>query len=340
MSPKVFIIILNWNGLQDTLECLDSIRRCSYKNYHVLVVDNGSTDDSVSSIKSECPWVTIIQNAHNLGFTGGNNVGIRYAFERDADYVWLLNNDTVVELDTLSKLVGTAETDSSIGMISPVIKFYDDTSMIQNCGGLIDWENQKLSGSKSIAESAQWLENAPDRIWLWGTALLIKAKTIADIGLLDENIFAYWEDTDYSVRAIRAGYFNVVEFSTQIYHKTTIPMPGVTLRSPHYFYYMVRNEYYFWMKHARGTMKLKFIKNYFGNVVYRAAPAINQDISDCVRACFLGARDGVLGVCGPWNKDAPVSMSIKLLIRLFSWHPYFWAPLLKLDFAEILRNIR
>lgn len=103
--PKVYVIILNWNGLEDTLECLGSVFQMDYQNFEVLVVDNGSKDNSINFIKTKYPQVVLIENKENLGYTGGNNIGMRYALNNGADYVWLVNNDTVVMVDTLSKLI-------------------------------------------------------------------------------------------------------------------------------------------------------------------------------------------------------------------------------------------
>ena len=111
--PLIYIIILNWNGLQDTLECLGSILKMDYPNFRVVVVDNNSTDNSVDIIRKAHPQVSLIENKENLGYTGGNNTAMRYAMQHSADYVWLLNNDTTVEADTLSKLVFAAEESST-----------------------------------------------------------------------------------------------------------------------------------------------------------------------------------------------------------------------------------
>lgn len=107
--PKVFIIIVNWNGLKDTLECLQSVFKQDYPNFEVIMVDNGSKDNSVQVIRNAYPQIILIENKENLGYTGGNNVGMHYAVNSGSDYVWLLNNDTVVEPDTLSKLVAAAK---------------------------------------------------------------------------------------------------------------------------------------------------------------------------------------------------------------------------------------
>src|ERR1039457_4136566 len=165
--PKVFIIVLNWNGLKDTLECLDSVFKLEYPNFEVIVVDNASTDNSVEVIREKFQQVILIENKENLGFTGGNNTGIRHALQLGTDYFWLLNNDTVLEPDTLSRIVVTADNDSTIGMISPVVHYHEDPLVIQNCGCYIDWESQKLINTASPAESEIWQTQMPDRIWLW-----------------------------------------------------------------------------------------------------------------------------------------------------------------------------
>ncbi len=104
-EPKIFIIILNWNGKNDTLECLDSAREIDFENYEIVVVDNGSEDDSVQAIRSKYKDVIIIENGANLGFAEGNNVGIEYALLHEADYIFLLNNDTVVDPGVIRNLL-------------------------------------------------------------------------------------------------------------------------------------------------------------------------------------------------------------------------------------------
>ena len=338
-TPLITIIILNWNSLDITLECIKSVFGLNYHNFNVVVVDNGSSDDSAAIIRSRYPQTIVLENSENLGFTGGNNTGIRHALHLDADYVWLLNNDTVVESDTLSRIVATAESDSTIGMVSPVMYFYEEPSIIQNCGCYIDWKDQKLINTTSPVESEFWQMQMPDRIWLWGTALLIKKTVINDIGLLDNNLFAYWEDTDFSVRVLRAGYRNVVDLSAKIFHRTPVPKFGVIRRSPHYFYYMARNEYYFWMKYLRGINKLNFLRNYIGNVIFQAAPSLQINNSECAVACFSGARDAVCGVTGRWIKDTATPRWLKVAMTLFSWHPHFWSVLVKGDLSGVLRDI-
>jgi len=134
MLPKVFIIILNWDNWTDTKDCLKSLENNGYPNYEVVVVDNGSTE----KFEISDPKIKVIYNKENLGFSGGNNVGIKYALDNNADYVLLLNNDTIVNHNFLNKLVEIAEKDNKIGMVGPKI-YFPDSKKIWFAGGQINW---------------------------------------------------------------------------------------------------------------------------------------------------------------------------------------------------------
>src|SRR4030042_6421634 len=139
---KVFLVILNWNGYKDTIECLESVSKVEPENYelHVVVIDNASTDNSVDKImnfKTDKLEFNILTNKKNLGFAGGNNVGIKYSLEKGADYILLLNNDTTVQPDFLEILVYKFETDNQVGIIAPRINYYDEPEKIWSDGGKI-----------------------------------------------------------------------------------------------------------------------------------------------------------------------------------------------------------
>ena len=123
-QPLVSIILLNWHGWRDTIACLDSLVSQDYNDYRVLVVDNGSTDDSVARIRAAHPEIPIMETGRNLGFSGGCNVGVRRALEDGADYVWLLNNDTTVDPQALSAMVAVAEADPRVGAVGSVLYGY------------------------------------------------------------------------------------------------------------------------------------------------------------------------------------------------------------------------
>src|SRR5436309_4726879 len=139
-APKVHIIILNWNGRADTLECLASVQRINFPDFETVVVDNGSTDGSEEAIRAAFPDITFIQTGENLGFAEGNNVGIRHAIECGADYVFVLNNDTTVDPNILAALVAEAEKNPNAAILGPKIYFYDRSDVINSAGGSINYE--------------------------------------------------------------------------------------------------------------------------------------------------------------------------------------------------------
>ena len=138
-NPKIITILINWNQEEDTTECLYSLRESNYKNNKVVVVDNGSIDGSIDVIKKKFPEATVIKNGKNLGFSGGNNVGIKYAMKERPDYIFLLNNDTIIDKDMLNKLVEAVGKDEGIGIASTSIYFYDRPEKMQSVGAKIDF---------------------------------------------------------------------------------------------------------------------------------------------------------------------------------------------------------
>src|SRR6185437_6497170 len=134
-KPKVSIIVLTWNSYEITRDCLLSLRKVDYPNFEVVLVDNGSADSSPETLAREFPEVTLIRNPKNLGFTGGNNVGMRNVLSRGTDYVLLLNNDTVVAPDFLAELVEVAESNPRIGVLNPKIYYFEPSDVIWYGGG-------------------------------------------------------------------------------------------------------------------------------------------------------------------------------------------------------------
>ena len=321
-KPKVFVSILSWNGCDDLLHCLENLFLSDYENFEVLVVDNGSTDQSVETVKSRYPHIKIIQNTTNLGFTGGNNVGMKYATDNGADYVFLLNDDAIVMGDTLSKLVSCSESDKTIGLASPIV--YTVDGKIQFCGSLLDLNETKIHSKISYEHDGSSNKNGLIDC-LWGTALLIKKELIQAIGLLDDRFFAYFEDTDYSVRSHASGFKNIIATEAKVIHKNTTLQAE---RPPHYHYLYIRNKYMFFMKyHEHGTFSyFRFIRLYVSEVLYLAGNLRDRDLQNCVDACLTGFWDAISGTSGPPGKNSSVPAWVKKIIL---WHPYFIANILK-----------
>lgn len=240
--PRVAIIVLNWNRRADTVACLESLRALTYPDYEVVVVDNHSSDGSAAAVRQRFPDVTLIENAENLGYTGGNNAGLRHALEQRADYALLLNNDTVVDPGCLSALVAVAEADPAVGMVGPLIYYFDQPTVIWSAGGAIDWRRGTTwMVGLDEPDDGQW--DAPRPVdFITGCALLVKAETMRQIGLLDERFFAYYEDTEWCVRAARAGYRLFLVPAAKVWHKISPIRQAV---SPAVHYYMTRNRLLF-----------------------------------------------------------------------------------------------
>jgi GT2 family glycosyltransferase len=252
MTPQVIVIVLNWNGLSDTLECLTSLASLDYPAHEVVVVDNGSTDDSVETIRARFPQVTLIQNGANLGFAEGNNVGLRYALERAADYVLLLNNDTIVDPGFLTELVAVAEARPEIGVASPLIFYYDATDEIWTAGAAINWANGATRRLRA-GETARQGEPAFGVDFVSGCALLVKREVVEKTGLLDPDYYLYYEETDWCVRVHKQGYRIVCVPQAKIWHKVSRSLGA---SSPLTSYYMTRNALLLLRKHLTGSRRL------------------------------------------------------------------------------------
>jgi len=220
MKDLVYIIILNYNNWPDTLKCLQSIKKIDYPNYKIILVDNNSAQ------KAEIfdPDIYIIYNSKNLGFAGGNNIGIKYALENKADYILLLNNDTIVSKDFLTKLVKEANRDLRIGILGPKIYFVDQPKKIWFLGGKFSWFKTRWTKGRGHLgydiEVPQDFEKKPQKVdFITGCALLIKRQVIEKIGLLPEDYFFYYEDVDWCLSARKAGFFCEVVPKAEIWHK-------------------------------------------------------------------------------------------------------------------------
>jgi GT2 family glycosyltransferase len=224
--PLVYVIVLSWNGKNDTLECLASLQQLTYQNARIVVVDNASCDGTVDAIHLAFPNAELIVNASNLRFAEGNNVGIRWSLERRAEYVLLLNNDTVVDPEFLSHLVEAAENKEQIGIAGPKIYYFDDQKRIWFAGGLIKWWRGRVThiGIREVDNGRYDTTTVVD--YITGCCMLIKRNVIETIGMLDEQYYIYGEDVDLCIRASRSGYKSVYVPSSRVWHKLSASTKG------------------------------------------------------------------------------------------------------------------
>ncbi|PRX35677.1 hypothetical protein BX659_101171 [Orenia metallireducens] len=284
-QPLIYIIILNYNGWQDTIECLESLQQITYSNYKVVIVDNNSTDKSIFKIKDWCNGIleinsefinynkrlkpvnyieydklaaenggeeskekqiekidshrklVIINSGKNLGFAGGNNIGINYALKNNADYIMLLNNDTVVDNKFVEPLIDSFKNETKIGIVGGKIYYYDNSQEIAFAGGKMSL----IKGSGYHFHDNRF-KNSTEVSFLTGCLWLINSNIFKEIGLIDENYFLYLEDTDFCYQVQKAGYKLIYNPDSVIYHKegkTTGKLSSLSL------YYSSRNRPYF-----------------------------------------------------------------------------------------------
>lgn len=198
-QPTVFIVVLNFNG-KDTLNgCLSSLYQSDYPEFEVVVVDNDSKDGSFEQAKQFFSRAHFIKNDANFGFAKGNNIGIRFALEKFADYVFVLNNDAFVEKTTLSVLVQTMKRNPNIGVASPLI--FSANNKTWFAGGKINWLKMKAFHLYEVSSASPYATE-----YITGCSMLVKKEVFKKIGLFNERFFLYYEDADFSVRAKKAGF--------------------------------------------------------------------------------------------------------------------------------------
>jgi GT2 family glycosyltransferase len=361
--PKVAIIILNWNGWKDTIECLESVFRIDYPNYQVIVVDNGSKNDSVERIKAwaegrqevltpepthplyplshppvqkPIPYIEydrntaeagglpekekllyeklpkgisypliLIQTGENLGFAGGNNVGIKYALAKDDfEYVWLLNNDAVVDKEALTEMVKLAESDEEISVVGSKLLYYYKPDTIQALGGKI---NKWLGTLKQIAnlekDNGQWNKEFEVE-QVAGTSMLIKESVIKEAGLMDENYFLYWEDVNWCLRIKRLGWKLFYCPKSKVWHKEG---GTVGYKSPVSDYYSTRNNLILWKKFFRSYLPIVFIILFVGKIINRIKRKQFKNISYVLK----GYKDFLEGKSGKYIEKENVNAFFK-----------------------------
>ena len=301
MDQKVSIIIINYNGADDTLECLDSLSKIDYPDYEIILVDNASSDASftLNEVHKNFPAVKILAFPRNFGFAGGNNAGIKDALDGGARYALLLNNDTTVASDFLSQMVKAAKSDRNIGIVGAKIYYFAEKNRIWYNGSIFSW----INGGRHIQDDAID-ENPGDKEirnteYVTGCALLIKKEVVEKIGLLCEDFFMYYEDIEWSLRARGAGYKTVVAPAAHIWHK--VSRSASKMGAPVIHYYNIRNTLILTKAHAPAPIKaLVYLWSAY-HCVKQIAKLImfrDRDSKHIARAIMRGISDFYRGKYG------------------------------------------
>ena len=263
---SIAVILVNWKKYNLTSKCIDSLNKSNYKNFKIILVDNEYSEKSLIDLRNKHKELIVFKEKNNLGFAGGNNIGIRYALENDYDYIMLLNNDTEVKENFILPLVERIERDHSLGAVQPLILNFSNKSIIWNAGGKLNkflgltstrLNNNKLNSSIVFNDFTDWIS---------GCGILIKSEIVKKIGLLDEKFFTYYEDVDWSLRMKSLGYDLGFVKESIIYHhgssssKNKKTKEGVISSKIHYF--NIRNHILLLKKH-------KNLFNFFGIVFFQ-----------------------------------------------------------------------
>ena len=291
MRPDVVIILINYNNHGQTIECISSLNKCSYRNFKILVVDNGSEHPSIETVRKAHQNVEIVETGTNLGFAGGNNFGIRSALSKEPKYILLLNNDTIVEHDFLDALVDTLESDESIAVGGGMICYHPRTDTIWYGGGkFVFWRVTAVHSDMEQRADKQSALVSKDVTFITGCMMLIRTDVLKTTGLLDERFFMYCEDVEFCRRLVRLGYRLRYVPESKIFHK--IHHGGET---PFTVYYGVRSRFYL------VEICLHGLEKYVGNIYLNCVTALKllywrKKRPELFQAASAGLRDFRRGI--------------------------------------------
>lgn len=287
LDITISLITINYNGLADTCALMDTIP--FNDSLEVIVVDNASTEDEASIIESRYPAVIVIRSNKNLGFAGGNNLGIQAAHGK---YLFFINNDTILSHHTsdIRHLINRLESSPKIAVVSPKIRFAWGNNPIQFAGytplSLITLRNRSIGFGE---EDKGQYDTAHPTPYAHGAAMMVKRETIEKVGLMPECYFLYYEELDWSMMFTRAGYSIWYESSCTIYHKES---QATGQNSPLKTYYLTRNRLIFAKRNIQGLHKLMAYCYLIGIVAFRdVLKYAFKGKTDLLRATFSGVRD-------------------------------------------------
>lgn len=264
-APLVYVITLNWNRPDDTVRCVRSIWAADYPHCRVVIVDNGSTDDSAARFRAELPDADLLVNAENLGFAGGCNVGIQHAAAHGAELIFLLNNDTTIAPGLLTELVAVAAQDARIGMVGPSIYYMAAPDAVWFRGR--NFRGSLYAWQRDLA-LAEPLPRVADVDIISGCGMLIKRAVWEEIGWFDPRFFMYWEDVDLCLRARRAGWRVVCAPRARMWHAVSVSTGGAF--NPANQYMFVKSSLRFFRKHTQGLTLFANIAVKFAHTAWSA----------------------------------------------------------------------
>lgn len=308
--PKIAVVLINLNQEHHTRECIQSLRQVPIRqrssdfdelgertgqvrhgNLEIILIDNGSTDGSAFRLKNEFPEIIVLRNEANLGFAEGNNIGIRFALQRGAEYVVLLNNDTIVESNFLIPLLELADKDPTIGVQSGKIMFHSAPNLIWYAGGHIHIHKGLAVHRGIFEEDKGQHDHIEETGYATGCLMFLTKRALEEVGELERSFFAYFEDFDWCLRAREKGFRVVYNPGSKIWHKVSTTS---THDSPAYLYFTMRNKILFVRRHStmiQIILHLPYFFYFYARQLLRLACKWRSWMG--VRAVLLGISDGI-----------------------------------------------
>ena len=296
MSSRVAVIILNWNNRQITSDCIRSVLAMDGSDIAILVVDNGSTDGSAEILRQEFPEITVLPQGRNLGFAAGSNVGMRLALANDAEYVLLLNNDTIVGPDLIREMLSAMQHDARIAAVCPKIYFADRPELLWYAGADFSlWTGTgKHRGWKEV-DRGQY-DQQQEITQATGCAMLVRCNVLREVGLLDEQFWAYAEDLDWSVRFLKRGYRLAFAPKARLWHSdgfTAVKLLGSGSQAVRQFL-STRNMVFVGRKHLRWWQIPTYVIGFmFKHIAFYTALRLCQHDFRALRAIYRGLGQGL-----------------------------------------------
>jgi GT2 family glycosyltransferase len=294
--PKVYTIVLNYNNFSDTVETLRSIQELDYDNNHLLLVENSTKKEIPVRIHRLFPTLEIIENERNLGYAGGNNAGIRAALLRGAEYLFVINNDLILQPDVLEKLVFAMQSDRTAAACQPLVTYYDDKDKIWSAGTRLFLGYPRLH-HKGKRKRGYGTKNSP--FGLVGCAILFRVQSLQEIGLFDESLFLLQEETDWCMRAVKMGFSLLVVCDSVVHHKVSVTLGQF---SKEYLYYIARNWLLVGKRHKSSSgYAYILLTELFTRIPYYLYQLARKNQIAMMKYYYYGLKDGLQGISGERN---------------------------------------
>lgn len=287
-QPSILVVILNWRQPTLTIACVDAVQEMTGPPLDILLIDNGSGDDSAEILAQTLPDIPLLKLPENLGFAGGCNVGLRQAINQGYHYALLLNNDALPEVEMLNQLLAAMTEDT--GLVGPKVLYHPERDYVSFGGGrqhrtLLELRDEK--GNQK--DQPDWQETeAVD--YLWGTCWLVNLAATQKVGLLDERFFMYYEDLDWSIRFRQAGYRLLWVGKARLYHHESRSTGGTD--SPLRRYYLARSSVLFFRRHGHLGRPFFILLFRLGSAIKMVARLLILGKRESARAYLHGMRDG------------------------------------------------